>query len=203
MVACRDLLCGAAIAALTCGCNMVLGVDDVSLAAPGPDAAPCTVDAHFQQIASPPSGGSLIHLTSGAPSVLILINSDPKPDGLFLRLYDGMGQHGVVNAPGTYQLTLGDAKQESCGVCAELAANIDLSAGTFEQTYYAKATGNLTLTTASATRLTGSLHNLELRHVETTSGTVDVPDGCTTKIDLVQFDLAYSTTSLAPALDVQ
>jgi hypothetical protein len=135
----------------------------------------------------------LIHLAAGGgPSVLILVNSDmTKPDGLFIQLYNDMGQHGILNAPGTYQLTAADATLATCGICTFFAVNIDRNTNTWAQTYFAQGTGDLTLTTASATRLTGSMHNLQLRHVDATSGATD-PDGCVAKIDTVEFDLAYT-----------
>ena len=206
MRSCHSLLRGgalAAIASLTIACNTVLGVDNVSLARPdarpspdaAPDATPCEVDPRFQLVATPPAGASLIHLSSGSPSLLIFMNDDPRPDGLFLQLYDGMGNHPVLNAVGTYQLNGFDAKLETCGICAFIAVNINRTAGTSEQQYFATGTGDLTLTTASATRMTGSMHNLEFRHVDTTSGTSDIPDGCAVKIDTVEFDIAYSAAA--------
>jgi hypothetical protein len=192
----------AALASLTVACNAVLGVNDVSLvtpdAHPSADAAPdtpsCKVDAHVQLVATGSSPSSLIHLTTGEPSLLIFINADPKPDGLFVQLYNNMGQHGVLNTPGTYQLTAADTTPATCGICAFIDVNIDRTAGTSEQTYFAKGMGDLTLTTASTTRLTGSMHNLELRHIDTTSGT-DASDGCVVKIDTVEFDLPYSAAA--------
>jgi len=179
------------------GCNAVLGVDDVApILDAGQNATSCGVDAHFSMVSpDPAAGASLIHLGSGAPSLLIVLHAEANPDALFLRLYDNMGGHGVVNAPGTYQLLAGDALPETCAVCTFIDTDFDRSTNTFSGTYAALARGELKLTVASATRLAGTLRNVQYRHVDTSGATRDINDGCMVTIDTVVFDMAYSASA--------
>jgi hypothetical protein len=187
----------AALASLA-ACTSVLGVADVALAPPDAavDAAiACNVAPHFTNLpATTPA--SLIHFQDGTltvPSLLLLLNTETKPDRLLIRLYDNMGQHGVLNARGDYQLTAADAALETCGLCAFIQVDYDTTAHTTAQTYWALGQGSLHLSKADATGLAGSISGLKFRHVEMTGGaTRDASDGCATTIDAASFDLAYT-----------
>lgn len=183
---------GAALAALVgfiVACNAIVGVEDVSLRA-------CGVNENFPLVTSNPTTTLLTHSmvnSQSVPSLFILLSNDAKPDALFLQLYNNMGQHGVVNAPGTYSLTASDAKFEACGICAEIDTDFDSTAKKFSQTFLALGQGTLRLTFADSTRLAGSMHDLEFRHVDTSSNsTVDVNDGCVVTVEDVEFDMTYS-----------
>lgn len=150
---------------------------------------------------------SLAHTSSGAPSMIILLNADTKPDALGMVLYDNLGGHGVLNARGTYALTAIDTKSEDCGLCVGIYVDFDSSANKFAENYWALAQGTLTLTKSDTTGLTGRLQGIKVRHVEIANRvTPESVDGCTSTIDDVEFDLPYnpptaqrtSTVSAAP-----
>lgn len=192
------------------GCNAIVGGGDYALApenvAPdaqladasvSPDAAKvdCKVIPELGIVASSPATTRLIHRTSdGGPSLLFLLNTDPRPDALSVQLYNGMGGHGVLDAVGTYSVTSADTDFATCGFCALIEADFDTSANTFAATFLAMEQGTLTLTKADSTGLAGSMRNLKLRHVEISSNneTRDVGDGCTVTIGLVEFDVPYA-----------
>lgn len=185
----------AAAIALATACTAVIGVEDVELAPPdGPPAATCSVNKEFELVVSNPSTSVLSRRSSdGGPSLLFLLNTDAKPDALSALLYDNMGGHGVLNAPGTYLLSAADAKLETCGICLFVDADYDRSAGTSSQTFMALGQGTLTLTTATTTRMVGRLGGLKFRHVDISgSVTREIADGCTVAIDDVRFDMSYS-----------
>jgi hypothetical protein len=185
------------LALATTACNSILGVTDVELGAPDAPPAQCDVIPHFASVSSVTSATNLIHGSRGNPSLLFVLNSDPKPDSLTLQLYDDMGGHGKVNTPGEYKFTSQDTKVETCGLCVFINTDFDAAASSFSQTYLALAQGSLMLDTADATRLTGSMLGLKLRHVTTSGSTTDAGDGCEVTIDRVVFDVAYETTAAA------
>lgn len=189
------LLAGAGVVSLVAAlaaCNALLGVDDVTLGSPD---ASCKVGAHFPLITSNPATSSLIHYQDGTlsvPSLLLLLNNDAKPDRLILRLYSNLGEHGNLDTPGTYSLSVSDAKWETCGLCVFIEADYDPGIHDFAEWYLARS-GSLQLDNTTG-RLAGTLSNLELRHVLVTSSplkTTETNDGCITKVDQVIFDLPY------------
>lgn len=184
-----------ASSALTAACTSLIGVEDVELAPP--DAAPparCDVHPEFDLVVSNPATTVLSRRSSdGGPSLLFLLNTDPKPDALSVLLYDNMGGHGVLNAPGTYSLTAADAKLETCGICVFVYGDYDRASSTFSQTFMALGQGSLKLTKADSAGLTGQLQGLKLRHVDVSGSTTkEVADGCAVAVDDVRFDLSYS-----------
>ncbi len=188
------LLRGGVLAAisLAAACNSIIGVDDVSLVPP--DAAPlCNVNSNFGLVVSNPSTTDLYRRTSdGGPSLLFLLNTDTKPDVLDVSLYDNMGGHGILNKVGSYTLTAGDAKLETCGICVGVYVDFDRDTSMFSQSYLALAQGSLVLTTVDSTRMAGRLQGLKFRHVNNSGGsTKDINDGCFVTIDDVQFDMTY------------
>lgn len=179
----------AAIAASTAACNAVLGISDL-------DSGSCDVAASFTLVAGNPTTTVLDHHMSGGTSLLFLLNQDAMPDAISLDLYDDMGGHGVVNAVGSYALTSGDAAFASCGICVALYADFDASSKTFSQTYFAVTQGTLVLDMFDTTGIRGSLHGLQFRQVDQSTGR-DVANGCTVTIDDVEFAAQWST-SVAP-----
>lgn len=192
----------AALALLTMACNSIIGVEDVS--ALSPDAGPipasgsCDVASDFSRVVSSPSTSLLSHTNSGSPGLLLLLNTDPKPDSLFMALFDGKGGHAALSAPGTYSLTASDARIETCGICLEVDTDFDSSASSFSQTFWADPQGSLTISRADSTGLAGRIQGLRFRHVNIASGaSTDIDDGCSVTIEDVEFDLSYSSSVTA------
>lgn len=180
---------------LFAACTTVLGVEDVDLAPT--DAGPtvtCSVAADFDLVTSNPATTVLSRRSSDdGPSLLILLNTETKPDALSVMLYDNMGGHGVLNKPGTYLLGPADSKLETCGICAGIYADYDRDTNMFSQTFMALAQGSLILTTADASGLAGRLQGLKFRRVDISGNvTREISDGCTVTIDDVRFDVTYS-----------
>lgn len=183
-----------ALLVLATGCNSILGVEDVELNSQPDGGGQCDVISHFASISSALAGTNLIHGSRGNPSLLFVLNSDPKPDSFSLQLYDNLGNHGVLNAPGTYSINAADSKLETCGLCVLINTDFDSSKSEFSQTYLAEAQGSLTLTKADATGLAGSMTGLKLRHVDISgASTTDENDGCEVTVDRVSFDVMYET----------
>jgi hypothetical protein len=196
----------AALASLTVACNSLVGLPDVSPqtvdAGPRPDAPVdtpmCDVASSFSLISSNPSTSILTRTSTGAPNMLFLLNADAKPDALQVLLYSNLAGHGNLTTPGTYSLTAGDAKLETCGICAAVQTNFDNNATPkYSQTYFALTQGSLTINSATTTtRLVGRMQSLKFRRVNlSSSGTVDVNDGCLVTIGDVEFDMMYQTVT--------
>jgi hypothetical protein len=180
-------------------CNAMLGVDEVSLerpdagvAAPAPDAGiHCNVSSSFPRVASNSSTSDLDHSTTGAPSLVILLNTDTTPDVLGLLLIDGKPGRGVLNTPGSYALAASDSKLETCAICLRIYVDVDKD-GNAAETYMALGQGSLVLTAADSTRFAGRMLGLKFRHVDNSgSATREVSDGCTVAVDDVEFDMTY------------
>jgi hypothetical protein len=185
-------------ATLVAGCNAVVGVEEVSLSPPDAGAAmgsaSCGVAAEFGLVVSNPATSRLDHrMADGGPSLLFLLNTDTRPDALGVLLYDNMGGHDKLIAPGTYSLTAADSRVETCGICLGIFVDFDRATTTFAQTYQARGQGTLTVTKADAQQLAGRIQGLTFRHVDTTGSTTrEIDDGCTVRVADVQFDLSYA-----------
>lgn len=196
----------AALACSTMACNSLLGIDDVSRASPDampripPDgAAMCDVVSDISLVNASATTSTLTHGQFG-PNIAIQLNVDPKPDSLDILLDNNQAGHGTLTAVGTYPLTPGDAKLETCGICVVIFTNYDSSAKTFSQDYLANAQGALTVTRSDATGLAGRIRTLSFRHVDLSGPTQDINDGCKATIEDIEFDLAYSATA-APSVE--
>lgn len=219
-------------AVLSAGCNTVLGIGnlapppDGAVSQPGPsdgglaDASPvdgapldappdCRVKASLGTIVATPSTALLDRRADGGATLLLLLNIDPTPDVLLLALFDNEGGHQVLHAPGTYPLTAADARDETCGICVPIIADVDLEEGTGVQLFFALGQGTLTVERADAAGMAARARNLTLRRVTISGGvTRDVNDGCAVTLDELRFDLPYETVAssegglAAPALRV-
>lgn len=181
-------------------CNGLLGVEDVELQTPEPSVddpvdppRPCNVASNFGLISSNPTTSVIRRRSDGGSTLTFLLNADAKPDFFSVMLYANSGGHGVIEMSNTsHPIYPSDTKFESCGICAFINTDFDSNASTFAETFMAEAQGTLNITTATSTRLVGSLRGLKFRHVDTSSGsTTEVPDHCTVTIDRVFFDMAY------------
>lgn len=189
-----------ALALALTGCTSLLGVEDVELVAPDagiePDAsinnAVCDVDPRISLVTSNPATTVLSRNNSGGASMALFLNTDTKFDSFGLSLYDNMGNHGALNAPGTYALTAADTDIATCGICVTVFANYDSATKMPSQIYFAEAAGSLTLIDADATRFHGRLQNLQLRHVNKVgSNYVSANDSCRIALPDVEFDMTY------------
>lgn len=189
----------AALASLTMACNAILGVEDVAALSPDSGQMPvpsaCDVASDFMRVMSDPSTSLLSRTSDGSPGLLFLLDTDPKPDSLFMALFDGKGGHGALSAPGTYALTASDAQIGICGICIEVNADFDSSTSTFSQTFWADPQGTLTISRADNTGLAGRIQGLKFRHVNIANGiSSDIDDGCSVTVEDVEFDLSYSSS---------
>ncbi len=183
-----------ALTSLGGGCNALIGIEELELEPPvDAPAATCNVAARFGLISSNPSTSTLTRRSSdNGPTLTFLLNTDSKPDVLSLPLYANMGGHGVLEAPGTYALTTGDAKLETCGICALVYTDYDRTTSRFLETFMARAEGTFTVTAATSTRLAGRIQRLRFRRVDLSGGaTRELDDPCSVIIDDVVFDMTY------------
>lgn len=183
-------------------CNGLLGVEDVELQTPQqpdgntvdpPPPPRCNVASNFGLISSNPTTSIIRRRPDGGSTLTFLLNADAKPDFFSVMLYANSGGHGVIETSNSsHPLYPSDTKFESCGICAFINTDFDSNASTFAEIFMAEAQGTLNITTATSTRLVGSLRGLKFRHVDTSSGsTTEVPDHCTVTIDSVFFDMTY------------
>ena len=128
----------------------------------------------------------------GAWQAISPLNADAMPDGLLIQLYEGYGTDFAAATPGTpvvVQLTGVQASYDTCAACIRGLTELTMDA--YADDYFAKS-GTLTLTAASATKLTGTISNLVLTHVtidEMTLATTAVGD-CDSSVGDITFDLA-------------
>jgi hypothetical protein len=177
-----------AVAALIGACNAVLGVEDVAL--------DCHVNSDYPLVSSSAMQATLVQFTDGdfdGPELRVQLETAADVE-MVVRLYDDFPPHGVVNAPGTYQLVMSDAAYKTCGICVAIYSDFPTPTGTESWTYRAFGQGSMTLTVANNARLSGSLHDLKLRHVMPNENPIDVDldDGCSVSVEDVEFDVPYS-----------
>jgi hypothetical protein len=126
------------------------GADDGSSSSPDasppplPDAAPAAVDnpcgvasdqgdigtvAASGERRNQGSGGNgpyIYSLAAPTPGTA----GDPKPDMIYIELWDGYGGFGSgVSRPGTYPITGDELSYETCGVCVFTLADVDPATG--------------------------------------------------------------------------
>jgi len=177
-----------AVTVPTSACNAVLGVEDVAL--------DCHVNSDFPLITSDTAPARLVHFTDGnytGPELHLRLETAGDVE-MVIALYDNFPPHGVVNAPGTYQLARADATTTDCGICVAIYSDFATPAGMESWAYPAFGQGSMTLTVANNSRLAGSLHDLKLRHViaSDTADDVELHDGCSISVEDVEFDVQYS-----------
>jgi len=178
----------------TAACNSVLGVADVTLAPDAPDRSGCKLDERYPLITLSSSTADLTRDTDGSPSIFTALGN---ADALLISLHDNKGGHGMLQAPGIYQLTSADSKLETCGFCVLAGADYSATTKSFAQDYVASTHGQLQITTATTTQLIGSIQDLVLRHVRLDTAmntTTPVEDGCTTTMSEIDFNLSYSSS---------
>lgn len=126
-------------------------------------------------------------------------NEDPKPDAFYIGFYEGpppayttMDFPMNVSAQNPFTVTFdgpeGDATK--CSVCIGMLTDIDQAAMDYADDYVA-GSGMVTLTALSATKITGSITGVTLRHVDLDfmAGTqTDNASGCTTTLGDIMFD---------------
>jgi len=177
------------LVSLTIACNAILGVEEVAL--------DCQINSDFPLIASNTSTSLTHFMDQGltGPDLSLVLNADADPDYLTVRLYDNMGQHGMLNAPGLYLLTADDAKRDTCGICVSIDVYFDNASGNVWQPFWARDQGELMLTKADSTGLAGTMHNLKFRRVSPADFNVDVNNGCMVTIEKIEFNMGYSTAA--------
>ena len=183
---------------LAASCNSLLGIDDVG---PLPPEPMCDIAPDLNLVVANSATSLLRQCSNGGGNCLSLfLNNDATPDTLSLQLYDGLGGHGAVNAPGMYALTTSDAKLETCGICGAVSANFDKTTSKFSQTYFASGQGILKLISIDSFGMNGRLTGLKFRHVNiANSVTSEVNDGCMSTIEDVEFTAEYSGTACTSA----
>jgi hypothetical protein len=187
----RIIRCGmlAVLPSPLVACNALLGVENVS-------AVDCHARPDFPQISSSTSATILSHFMDGTvtgPELDFSFDADGTGllDDLIIRLYDKSPPHGVLNAPGDYDLFPSDATLQSCGICITIHVDFRTPLEAGVDVYRAIGQGHLKLMKADTTGMAGSLNNLKLRMVD--DNDVDVNNGCSITIEDVEFDAAYST----------
>jgi hypothetical protein len=164
------------LATSTFACNTILGVEEVEL------------NCHVApELAAPPAAVSTLRnvVEDGDPASEVRVDLVAMAT-LYIRLWDGYGEHDALIAGTTYPLTSDDGSVIDCGICIELDASFNTPTGTSRWIYAARAQGNLTLTVRTATQVAGSIQNLRFRHV--TDEGIEVDDGCSTVIRQLAFD---------------
>ena len=118
-------------------------------------------------------------------------------DVLFVRLWEGFSDFQDGFAPGTYQLSGGNADPQNCATCVAMLG--DVTDTGVSMLLHANG-GTLTVTEVDKTpvtgRLVGSLSDVTLRQFTAQNGQpVDVEGGCTTSIAGLQFDVPVMAAS--------
>ncbi|MBX3158300.1 MAG: hypothetical protein KF773_20190 [Deltaproteobacteria bacterium] len=118
----------------------------------------------------------------GPTTLTITLDEGPPKDSFFLKLVpDKGGFAGGLPTPGTYTIAGPDADFRTCGLCANIIADIVPMAGPTK--FYFATSGTVTLT--SVRPPAGSLANLSL--VETTVDGEPIAGGCTGSIGAMTF----------------
>jgi hypothetical protein len=134
----------------------------------------------------------------------IAANQDQLPDVVLIGFYEGGGDPAytfadfpVVNAqnPLTIQLNGPESDQTKCSVCIAMFTNVN-TANMMELEYaddYQANAGTVTLTELSATKITGTLSGVVMRHVDVDfmampPTQVDNASGCTASVGDISFD---------------
>lgn len=191
----------AAVLLIACGGNDGGGGADAGSdtdGGTGVDAMPVRCDAplvdfelgdlgmlDFRAVVEPAGGGAqyIDLFASIAPG--------PMVDVVQIQLWP-LGVFAGGLAPGTYEIAGPETDFYSCGACALVIADYDLVGDTFEQQMMASA-GTLQLDAVSTTpgeMITGTLTGALFREValdDPNQTQSNVPGGCTTAIDSVQF----------------
>ena len=128
-----------------------------------------------------------------------LLETSQPSDAIQVDLYAGFGVFSGAITPGTYQLAGDELNFATCGICVRLFTNVS-SAGANDGTYMPTG-GTLTITAAGTGvggALTGSLSNLQFRHVniDPASGeTTPAADTCSSALTSATFN---ATMTAAP-----
>ena len=160
-------------------------------------SAACTASSSY----SPTFGGSDQQAsTDGSGSAQNTIqyagklNTDASPDLLDLELYKGFGAFTAGITPKSVTITGAEADYASCGACVLILTDLHSngSGGAAITDSYMASGGTLNLTSTTGT-LTGTLSNIQTRHVDIAqdgSGNITDPDdadGCKSDIASASF----------------
>ena len=163
------------VAALATACNAIIGVVDVSPI--------CQVDADIKLVMSGAQASLSTYQDKGATASELVMPLNANAN-LTLDLYD--------TTVAVHPLTMTDAQFDTCNVCVYIESNSGTATGMMPQALWALGQGELTLTKADSTGLTGSMQGLKLRQVTTAQvAFTEIDNGCMVAIDDVQFDLPY------------
>ena len=174
---------------LTIACAFALSAGACSDPAPTVfDAAPdadritqCQIPADYGALGVTTGIQDATHTST--PSITVVLDPGPPQDVFFLALGAGKGAFAGGIKAGTFTLDgTADANFASCGVCTNILANIDTTAGPSK--FYFADTG--TVTVATTNPVSGSAQNLHF--VEIDLGTsMAIPGGCTATIASITF----------------
>lgn len=117
------------------------------------------------------------------------LQADAPRDVIELELYDGNGVFAAGLKPGTYEIQGNDLDLKYCNLCVRFYDQRNIYGG--DRGWYMATGGTLTLTSVED-NLTGSLTNVTFLHSyqENSGHSVPWEDGCTTKVDKVEFNTA-------------
>ena len=125
----------------------------------------------------------------------VALNSDTKPDVLWIELFNGFGVFTDGIVPGTYQLTGDELNYATCGACVDITADYDMTAGTWKQDYMATG-GTLTITEVTP-RLIGTLTNVTFGRadIDGTTGETTLTGDCPSALTSGSFDTWLAATA--------
>ncbi len=161
--------------------------------APTPDTGPVPCIVEADQGALGVAMGTALQADQSSPmtpgdKVLQFstqLNQDATPDVLIISLWDGYGAFaGATAAPGNYTISGAEASYQQCGVCVWIFADVD-AAGDPAQIYQASS-GTVDITSVAG-NFTGSITNVDFRHI-ITSTDMDDPDMCQSTTAGAQWD---------------
>ena len=124
------------------------------------------------------------------------MDAEAKRDWLWIELFEGVPpEYTTLDFPATpftIQLTGPETDYLKCSTCISLTTNVDVATAMpndidYADDYQASA-GSVTITTLTATQVTGTLDAITLRHVDNlTTGSVPNASGCTTTLASLAF----------------
>lgn len=148
-------------------------------------------------------------------------NQDPMPDALFIGFFEGGGDPSYTfdnfpmnvsaQQPLVVQLDGPESDATKCSVCIGLFTDVN-TANMMELEYaddYMANAGTVTLTALSETKITGTIENVTMRHVDIVypdpaqnipGSTTNNPSGCTSTLGNISFD-SVPTAAMARTAD--
>jgi hypothetical protein len=129
-----------------------------------------------------------------------------KRDWLWIELFEGAApEYTTLDFPATpftIQISNDETNYLKCSTCISITTNVDVATAMpndidYVDDYQASA-GTVTISTLTATQITGTLNSITLRHVDnTTAGSVPNASGCTSTLASLAFT-ANVTTAFNP-----